>query len=106
LVTHAQQIVDDLEQLPLNSHRPQQSALDFPPTKRSEPVPPQKPRPQLAADEEKVFKQLDSREQTMDRLAELTQLPIHVISSTLLALEMKGLVKQLPGQRYVRRTPL
>ena len=38
----------------------------------------------------------------MDQLAELSQEPIHLVSATLLGLEMKGLATQIAGQRYVK----
>lgn len=38
---------------------------------------------------------------TMDRIAELTSLPISEISSILLNMELSSLVRQLPGRRYV-----
>lgn len=94
LVTHPQHILDEFQGQPL---------LDFGESRATQPqtapvVSP--PRPRLSDIEEKIHQSLGARECTMDQLADLTSLPIHLVSATLLGLEMKGVVRQLAGQRY------
>jgi len=52
--------------------------------------------------ERAVYEAIDENETKVDRIAEKSRLPPAVVSSTLLALEFKRLVKQLPGQYYVK----
>lgn len=101
LVTQSRQIIDDLEQFSFPKERRQQTQLDLD-SPSPEPKRPAPPRPHLSETEESLYEHLSATELTMDKLAELTTLPIHLVSATLLGLEMKGLVKQLAGQRYVR----
>jgi len=48
---------------------------------------------------------LSSTESGLDFIVGKTRLPTPTVSSTLLALEMKRLVKQLPGQQFVKLSP-
>jgi DNA processing protein len=57
---------------------------------------------ELSAEEQAVLDCLSSSESDLDSILEKTRLPIPKVSSTLLALELKRLVKQLPGQQFVR----
>ena len=43
----------------------------------------------------------DSPENNIDTLASRTQLPLSELASVLLSLEFKGIVKPLPGKRYI-----
>jgi len=52
--------------------------------------------------ERAVYDAIDETETKIDRIAEKSRLPPAVVSSTLLALEFKRFVKQLPGQYYVK----
>jgi DNA processing protein len=71
----------------------------FPPDKVSTP----RPLPgNLSADEEKVYAALDLDETSIDTITQKTGLPSGGVSSTLLRLEMRKLVKQLPGKLFVR----
>ena len=71
---------------------------------------PEKPAPasretsprELSADEGTVLACLADGETSLDDIVGKTRLPTAKVSSTLLALEMKRLVKQLPGQHFVR----
>lgn len=93
LATKPEQILADLQDLPLFA----------PPKKKQAPQhqpPPQSPP--LNDLEERLLSHLGSQEVTMDQLAELLSEPIHTISATLLGLEMKGLATQIAGQRYVK----
>ena len=55
-------------------------------------------RPQEAA----VLDAVERDETAIDRIISKCGLPTPVVSSTLLALELKKLIKQLPGKHYVR----
>ena len=59
-------------------------------------------RPLLSPDEEAILAVLGSDEQPIDFIVSKTGLPAPKVSSTLLTLEMKRLVRQLPGQRFVK----
>lgn len=95
LVTQPNQILADLQELPLFQSEKALSAKEAKEKKAPEP-------PRLNELESSLLTHLDSRERTMDQLAELSQEPIHVVSATLLGLEMKGLAKQIAGQRYIK----
>ena len=60
------------------------------------------PAVSLKDDEQKVLDTIGDSETSIDRIISKSRLPSGVVSSTLLSLEMKRLVKQLPGQRFVR----
>ncbi|MGF1655823.1 MAG: DNA-processing protein DprA [Verrucomicrobiales bacterium] len=49
-----------------------------------------------------LYHALGREERLIDELVEICQLPSGKVMSGLLQLEMRGLVKQLPGKRYVR----
>jgi len=71
----------------------------FPPTAVSAP----RPLPgNLSPEEEKVYGALDLDETSIDAITQKTGLPSGSVSSTLLRLEMRKLVKQLPGKLFVR----
>ena len=56
----------------------------------------------LSGNEKRVFSALGSRPLNIDEVAKAVRLPIPAISSTLMVLEIRGLVRQLPGKRFVR----
>ncbi|MGH8047866.1 MAG: DNA-processing protein DprA [Chthoniobacterales bacterium] len=56
----------------------------------------------LSEDERKILDALGNDETHVDTLTSRSGLPTAKVSSTLLALEMRRLVKQLPGSRFVR----
>ncbi len=60
--------------------------------------------PELTPAERAVLEALAEGETGIDLLVSKTRLPTQQLSSTLLALEMKRLVKQLPGQQFARLT--
>ncbi|MGJ8725801.1 MAG: DNA-processing protein DprA [Roseibacillus sp.] len=93
LVTQPSQILEDLQELPLFKNK--KPSPQNPARKTPEPH-------NLNELETLVLGHLDSTERTMDQLADLSQEPIHIVSATLLGLEMKGLAKQISGQRYVK----
>lgn len=52
--------------------------------------------------EKTVYEALESSETQIDTITQRTKLPSATVSSTLLRLEMKRLVKQLPGKQFVK----
>ena len=56
----------------------------------------------LSHDETLLVTALEVGDMSVDELAASTRLPVQKVSSTLLILEMKRLVKALPGHRYVK----
>lgn len=58
--------------------------------------------PPLDGDEETVFRAIGDDEPSLDEVVERCGLPTHVVSSTLLALELKKLVRRLAGSRFVQ----
>jgi DNA processing protein len=57
---------------------------------------------QLGENERAVYDSINDTETAIDEIITKSRLPTPVVSSTLLALEMKRLVKQLPGQHFVK----
>jgi len=86
LVTSANDVLDEYQLL-------------LPPTPKSRPS----PTPELG-ERERLLLDLAASvdEASLDFLVDKSGLPTHQVSSSLLTLEMKKLVKQLPGQRYVK----
>ena len=94
LVTSAQDLVDDLG-AGINS-----LALDFESPSTTAPV--ARPQPDLNETERALLQTLEAGESTVDSLSEDLELSPGVISATLLQLEMKHLVKQLPGKYFTK----
>ncbi len=88
LVMSAGDILDDLQIL-LPETRPSAEAAA-------------RPLPPLSADERRVFDAIDASETPIDRISARCDLPSATVSSTLLRLELKHLVKQLPGKYFVK----
>lgn len=88
LVMDASDILDDLQIL-------------LPETKPS-PEAAARPLPTLSAEERRVYDAIESTETAIDDIAGKCQLPSATVSSTLLRLELKRLVKQLPGKYFVK----
>lgn len=89
LVTKAEDILNDLSALPL---------IDIP---HSEP--PEILKPDLSTlteTESLVYLKLSAEEVTIDQLVATTNLKIPTLLTTLLTLEMKKMITQLPGPRY------
>ena len=61
-----------------------------------------KPALQLSKMEEKVMARVGNEEVAIDEIIRASGLTTACVSATLLALEMKRLVRQLPGKQYVR----
>ena len=58
--------------------------------------------PSLTPEERKVFDSIEATETAIDDIATKSDLPSATVSSTLLRLELKRLVKQLPGKYFVK----
>jgi DNA processing protein len=88
LVMEASDILDDLEVLlPEAKPSPQAAA---------------RPLPILTDDERRVYDAIEATETSIDDIATKSDLPSGSVSSTLLRLELKRLVKQLPGKYFVK----
>jgi DNA processing protein len=87
LVMSARDILDEMEVL-------------FPQTPAAEP---NRPREAVLTDQEKmVYEAIGDSETAIDQIIARSGLPAGVVSSTLFALELKCLAKQLPGQHFVK----
>jgi DNA processing protein len=94
-----------LEQLgaipPLDGEPPQQLSL-LEPTPKPQPATPQPPIPQLEPQLATVLNTVTSEPIPFDSIVEQAGLDTATVSSSLLQLELLGLVSQLPGMRYQR----
>jgi DNA processing protein len=88
LVMDASDILDDLEIL-VPEAKPRTDAAV-------------RPLPELSSDERLVYDAIDSTETSIDDITSKSNLPSGNVSSTLLRLELKRLVKQLPGKYFVK----
>jgi len=88
LVMDASDILDDLQiLLPETKPLPEAASRQLPP---------------LSEEERRVYDAIDATETSIDDIAAKTDLPSGSVSSTLLRLELKRLVKQLPGKYFVK----
>jgi DNA processing protein len=88
LVMDASDILDDLQiLLPEKEKLPEGSV---------------RPLPELSEDERRVYDAINPTETPIDRIASTCELPSATVSSVLLRLELKRLVKQLPGKYFVK----
>lgn len=60
------------------------------------------PALELSANEQKIFDALDGEERSIDEIIRKSGLPSSAVSAGLLSLEMKRIVKQLPGKLFVK----
>jgi DNA processing protein len=88
LVMSAGDILDDLEVLLPNTKPSREAAA--------------RPLPPLTDEEKRVYDAINSAETPIDQIAAKSDLPSGTVSSTLLRLELKRLVKQLPGKYFVK----
>jgi DNA processing protein len=78
--------------------------VDQPTPPTSSPKPPAAPTPSLANDvERRVWEALSSGSVDLDTLAESSGLAVRELSSSLLMMEMRGVVARQPGNRFARR---
>jgi DNA processing protein len=88
LVMDASDILDDLQIL-LPEAKPSAEAAA-------------RPLPSLSEEERRIYDAIEAAETAIDDITEKTDLPSATVSSTLLQLELKRLVKQLPGKYFVK----
>ena len=88
LVMDAGEILDDLQIL-LPESKPSSNAM-------------MRSLPELNDDERRVYEAIRETETSIDDIATKSDLPSGTVSSTLLRLELKKLVKQLPGKYFVK----
>ena len=60
--------------------------------------------PVLSADEQVVLESIDVPCSHIDQIARTTALPMNKVSSTLVMLELKGIVQQMPGKQFARQS--
>ena len=60
------------------------------------------PPPDLTPDEKAIFHAIEEPSSHIDTIVRVTQLPISQVSGTLLMLELKGVVQQLPGKQFTK----
>jgi DNA processing protein len=63
-----------------------------------------RPLPPLTDEERSVYEAINANETSIDDIAARASLPSATVSSALLRLELKRLVKQLPGKYFVKLT--
>lgn len=63
---------------------------------------PEKLPDDLSVDEKKLISCLQESSTDIEQLSEQTALPLSTLHGVLLGLELRGLIRQLPGQQYVR----
>ena len=61
-----------------------------------------RPLPELSESERSVYDAIEASETAIDAIAAKCNLPSPTVSSVLLRLELKRLVKQLPGKYFVK----
>jgi DNA processing protein len=97
LITSAEDILDELGSLlPTRPATPRTDKFPAPGVAGAP------DRPALSHEETLLVTALEVGEMSLDELVASTRLPISKVSSTLLTLEMKRLVRALPGHRYVK----
>jgi DNA processing protein len=89
LVADASHLLDDLGQLPF--------------ARQASVAEPAAENPELPEEEAAVFAAVMVDESPVDRIIERSGLPAHVVTATLMKLEMRRLVRAFPGFRYARR---
>jgi DNA processing protein len=78
---------------------------EFPFLRQQEAVSPTPvPEAELSSTEKMVFDSLNASPKLIDDIIDTIRLPSSKTASILLSLEIKGLVQQLPGKRFIRRS--
>lgn len=89
LVMDANDILEDLQIL-------------FPEKQKQLGESPSRPLPDLAEDERRVYDAICATETPIDQISAASELPAGTVNSVLLRLELRRLVKQLPGKYFVK----
>ena len=61
---------------------------------------PQQQTVQLSVDDQAILSAIEDKPQTFDELQNITKLPSKILSSCLTMLQIRGLIKKLPGNEY------
>jgi len=61
-------------------------------------------KPKLSEEENKIWEHLSYEPIQVDKLAEILNLPVQKILSSLLNLELQGIVRQIPGRNFVKNS--
>ena len=61
-----------------------------------------RPLPEMSEEERRVYDAINSAETPIDQISTVAELSSATVSSLLLRLELKHLVKQLPGKYFVK----
>jgi len=93
LVQSVEDVLEEFEHLIPRSKKPEDPKLDDDTTMTLI---------RLTETEKAVFEAVSVEETAIDTIMEACDLPSSVVSATLMVLEMKHAVRQLPGKRYVR----
>ena len=56
----------------------------------------------ISPEEKAIFSILDNSPKSLDEISEITDFPIRRISEVLLKLELKKLIKMLPGENFIK----
>lgn len=59
------------------------------------------PLPPMSADEDRMYRTLTLEPKHIDLISTETGAPVHLVSAILMGLELKGLLRQLPGKMFV-----
>jgi DNA processing protein len=100
LVTSAGDVLDDLHSLFPEPRRARLADAEGPENKECE-----MPAIALAVEEAAILDALGAETLPPEEIAEKSGLPLPKVSSSLLLLEIKRLVRQLPGRQFVRTAP-
>jgi len=105
LITSADDVLEDLQTLFPSPKRELRPTLTQPElTAASSSTSPAAPAPvKLSHEETLIATALEAGDLSLDELVAATRLPAYKVSGVLTILEMKRLVRALPGQRYARR---
>jgi len=102
LVSCVEDILEELPPLPTRKPQPAPVTAEMKPARA--PVPPKPAAPAVApgSNEEKLLHILTLQQKYIDQVVDEAELPPATVSAQLLMLELKGLVRRLPGNLYVR----
>lgn len=95
LVTGVEDILEDFGHLPFSEPPSSEASHGREPATEGEPA-------SLDEQERRIWALLSASETGIEEIIQQVGLPSQVVSSTLMRLEMKRLVKQLPGKQFVR----
>lgn len=89
LITDGSQILEDFEFLSFSTNAEEKTVV---------------PLPDLNEEETAILAALGADEKVIDELVTLTEMPIHLLSTALMKMELRGLISQFSGSRYRRKS--